>query len=152
MHHNFSSSATQVSRAILRYSCLNPLLTVACHSSSLAFVVHVGRWPVTQFRYPRQARTLHKSSVAGFYVVACLAVDCLAGSALDSYRADNNSELSCEEFCAGILNDTTDMNEADFEEQWIQRMTTTIAAAAPAAGLKFHIYDHCPFCIRGALD
>ena len=87
-----------------------------------------------------------------FYVVACLAVDCLAGSAVDSYRADNNSELSCEEFCAGILNDTTDMNEADFEEQWIQRMTTTIAAAAPAAGLKFHIYDHCPFCIRGALD
>jgi len=65
--------------------------------------------------------------------------------------ADNNSELSCEEFCAGILNDTTDMNEADFEEQWIQRMTTTIAAAAPAAGLKFHIYDHCPFCIRAEL-
>lgn len=82
--------------------------------------------------------------------VDCLAVNCLAGSAFDSCGADNNSELSCDEFCAGILNDTTDMNDADFEEQWIQRMTATIAAAAPAAGLKYHIYDHCPFCIRGA--
>merc|ERR1719272_1475032 len=57
---------------------------------------------------------------------------------------DGDSDLTCEEFCAGILTDAADMSQEDFDANWADRMEGVVAAAegaqageaAPAAALK----------------
>merc|ERR1719345_398813 len=57
---------------------------------------------------------------------------------------DGDTDLTCEEFCAGILNDAADMSQEDFDTNWANRMDGVVktaedtkaaeeAAAAPAA-------------------
>merc|ERR1719191_394512 len=55
-------------------------------------------------------------------------------------NGDVDAKLSFDEFSTGIINDTKDMDDAEFQANWIDRMTGCVkeaedakAAAAPAA-------------------
>merc|ERR1711998_41634 len=49
---------------------------------------------------------------------------------------EKDGVLTCEEFCAGIIEDTKDMSDADFQANWLDRMSKCIEDAKPAAPEK----------------
>jgi len=47
-------------------------------------------------------------------------------------QGDKDKELTVEEFTAGIIADCTDLSDADFQTNWLDRMSGCIAEAKPA--------------------
>merc|ERR1719272_2409939 len=42
---------------------------------------------------------------------------------------DGDTDLTCEEFCTGILNDAADMSQEDFDTNWANRMDGVVKTA-----------------------
>merc|ERR1719353_1079080 len=47
---------------------------------------------------------------------------------------DGDKQLTNDEFVNGITEDCKDMDDADFQTNWLDRMSEAIAAAQPGAG------------------
>jgi tetratricopeptide (TPR) repeat protein len=56
-----------------------------------------------------------------------------AGQFLSFCDGNSDGALTCDEFTSGIINDAKDLSDDDFQTDWLDRMTTCIAAAAPSA-------------------
>ena len=49
---------------------------------------------------------------------------------------EKDGVLTCEEFCAGIIEDTKEMSDDEFKANWLDRMSKCIEDAKPAAPEK----------------
>jgi len=56
---------------------------------------------------------------------------------------DSDKAITCDEWLAGIIGDTADLSEEDFNEQWVTRMDGCVAAADAAEGSKKKVLMVC---------
>jgi len=65
---------------------------------------------------------------------------------------DDDKSLTCDEFTTGIVGDTGDMSDEDFQAQWLDRMSSCIADRDASGGENVTTKDHIMAIIAAATE